>query len=108
MQEVFFRIIRTDTEEMEVLYAEMDHVSALRSVEIGKKVQLEQQLSLLRLQHGGVCTPEVERLETLLLEQERRADGKQVRYDQLYARLRHLQNVLGKDQKVFYKEIWGQ
>ena len=99
-----FRIIRTDTEEMEVLYAEMDHVSALRSVEIGKKVQLEQQLSLLRLQHGGVCTPEVERLETLLLEQERRADGKQVRYDQLYARLRHLQNVLGKDQRSSTKK----
>ena len=99
-----FRIILTDTEEMEVLYAEMEHVSALRSVEIGKKVQLEQQLSLLRLQHGGASNSEVERLETLLLEQERRADGKQVRYDQLYARLRHLQNVLGKGQRSSAKK----
>ena len=89
-----FRVILSDTEEMEVLYAEMEHVSALRSVEIGKKVQLEQQLSLLRLQNGGATNPEVERLEALLLEQERRSDGKQVRYDQLHARLRQLQNVL--------------
>ena len=99
-----FRIIRTDTEEMEVLYAEMDHVSALRSVEIGKKVQLEQRLSCYAC-NMAVCTPEVERLETLLIEQERRADGKQVRYDQLYARLRHLQNVLGKDQGLLQRNL---
>ena len=89
-----FRVILSDREEMEVLHAEMEHVHTLRSVEVGKQVQLQQQLSLLRLQSSGGNRQEIEKVEALLREQERRAEGKQVRYDQLHARLRHLELAL--------------
>ena len=97
-----FRAILSDREEMEVLHAEMEHVHALQSVEVGKQVQLQQQLSLLRLQSADGNMPEIERLEALLREQERRADGKQRRYDQLHARLRHLQLIVdgGSSEKM--------
>ena len=89
-----FRAILADREEMEVLHSEMEHVRALQSVEMGKQIQLQQQLSLLRLQSSTGDGPEIERLEALLREQERRADGKQKRYDLLHARLRHLEALV--------------
>ena len=80
-------------EELHSLKAELRHLAVMRSTELGKKIQLESELHLMRLQMPPPSQKALKEAEALVMKQERRADAKNERFQQIQARIEELHQI---------------
>ena len=85
--------IESIKEELHSLKAELRHLAVMRSTELGKKIQLESELHLMRLQMPPPSQKALKEAEALVVKQERKADAKNERFQHIQARIEELHQL---------------